>query len=263
MRAVILAGGKGIRLRPYTTCLPKPLVPIGGECAILELLLRQLRLQGFGHVTLAIGHLGDLIRSYVGDGSQWGLTVDYWHEQEPLGTVGPLIAHRDEIVDDVVVLNADLLCDVDFADLLAHHRRTGAELTIASYPRVVGIDFGVLDVSDGRLRGFEEKPTVEYLVNMGIYALSPSVLAGFDRGSPLGFDQLVAVLLGDGRSPHVYRFDGYWLDIGRPEDYDRANLEFETIERLLLGRRARSDVHDLTHVEGERLRDSEKAEALR
>jgi NDP-sugar pyrophosphorylase family protein len=127
----------------------------------------------------------------------------------------------------------------------------------------VGIDFGVLDVSDGRLRGFEEKPTVEYLVNMGIYALSPSVLAGFDRGSPLGFDQLVAVLLGDGRSPHVYRFDGYWLDIGRPEDYDRANLEFETIERLLLGRRARSDVHDLTHVEGERLRDSEKAEALR
>lgn len=262
MRAVILAGGKGVRLRPYTTCIPKPLVPIGGECAILEVLLRQLRRQGFERITLAIGHLGGLIRSYVGDGSQWGLDIDFWQEDRPLGTMGPLVEHRDELDEHVVVLNADLLCDIDFADLLAYHLRASAELTIASFPRVVGIDFGVLDVTDGRLRGFREKPTYEYLVNMGIYAISRQVLETFDPGAPLGFDELVVSLLAAGRDPHIYRFDGYWLDIGRPEDYDRANREFGTIEQLVLGGPSRLRASDLTHAEGNGLRDTNKAEAL-
>lgn len=235
MRAVIVAGGRGVRLRPYTTCIPKPLVPIGGESPILEVLLKQLRRCGVDRVTLAVGHMGHLIRSYVGDGSQWDLAVDYWDEDQPLGTIGPLLGHLDELPERFLVLNGDLLCDIDFADLMAFHVRLRADLTVAAYTRTMHVDFGVLDVVGPRLQGFREKPRFDYLVNMGIYALSRDVLSGFEVGAPLGFDQLVSALLDGDAQPCTYRFDGYWRDIGRPEDYDLANDEFPSMRSRLLG----------------------------
>ena len=233
--AVILAGGKGVRLRPYTTSLPKPLVPLGDECSILEIVLQQLARAGFRTVDLAIGHLGQLIRAYVGDGRQWGLRVRYWEEASPLGTVGPLVRHRDELPEDFLVMNGDILTDLPFDELLAHHRSGTGDVTVAAYTRQVPIDFGVLDLEGPVIAGFREKPTLEYTVSMGVYALSREVLDRYTPGLPYGFDDLLLDQLRTSGPPQAFRFGGYWLDIGRPEDYDRANEEFATRRPSLIG----------------------------
>ncbi|MEU1042464.1 sugar phosphate nucleotidyltransferase [Streptomyces sp. NPDC005551] len=234
MHVVILAGGKGVRLRPYTTALPKPLVPIGDQHAILEIVLRQLATAGFTGCTLAIGHLGEIIRAYVGDGSQWGMSIDYVTEDSPLGTIGPLLTMRERLPDSFLVMNGDILTDLDYADVLNRHRSSGAPLTIATYARKVQIDFGVLTTDANHVVGFTEKPTIDYRVSMGVYGLNRTTLDGYTAGLPLGFDELVLDLLGKENRPHAYEFDGYWLDIGRPDDYDRANAEFTTRRSLLL-----------------------------
>lgn len=232
--AVILAGGKGVRLRPYTTCLPKPLVPIGEEHSILEIVMRQLAHYGFASATLAIGHLGQLIKAYIGDGSQWGLDVDYQTETTPLGTIGPLLSMLDRLPEQFLVMNGDILTDLDYGAVLRTHEASGAPLTVATYERSVKIDFGVLETEGRRITGFREKPTLGYSVSMGVYALSKSTISRYPAGVPLGFDDLVLDLLAAGTQPETHRFDGYWLDIGRPDDYDRANLEFEGIKHELL-----------------------------
>lgn len=234
MHAVILAGGKGVRLRPYTTALPKPLVPIGDQHAILEIVLRQLASSGFTSCTIAVGHLGGIIRAYVGDGSQWGMAVDYSTEESPLGTMGPLLTMRDRLPESFLVMNGDVLTDLDFGDVLRQHRGSGAPLTIATYARKVRIDFGVLTTDDRKVVAFTEKPSMDYRVSMGVYGLSRSTLEDYTPGLPLGFDELVLDLLRSGDEPHAYEFDGYWLDIGRPDDYDRANAEFTSRKSLLL-----------------------------
>jgi NDP-mannose synthase len=233
--AVILAGGKGVRLRPYTTCLPKPLVPLGDECAILEVVLGQLARAGVGSVSIAIGHLGQLIRALVGDGHRWNLDVEYWDEESPLGTVGPLVLHRDRLPDDFLVMNGDILTDLAFGGLLDQHRDRSAQVTVAAYRRSVEVDFGVLDLLDDRIVSFEEKPTLRYTVSMGVYALSVGVLQRFEPGLPLGFDDLLLDQLESGNQPHAYPFEGFWLDIGRPEDYDRANDQFPILRSALIG----------------------------
>jgi mannose-1-phosphate guanylyltransferase len=232
---VLLAGGKGTRLRPYTTSLPKPLVPVG-EQSIIELVLRQLAARGFGSATLAIGHLGHLIQAVVGDGSQWGIEVDYAVEQKPLGTMGPVVGMLDRLPDDFLVLNGDVLTDLDYAAVLDDHARGDAALTIATYRRRVHIDFGVLALDGERVVGFEEKPVLDYTVSMGVYALSRGTLSTFTLGEPLGFDDLVVHLLRTGAHVRAHPFDGYWLDIGRPEDYDQANEDFPHMRQTLLGR---------------------------
>ncbi|MDQ2678807.1 MAG: nucleotidyltransferase family protein [Actinomycetota bacterium] len=237
MHAVILAGGRGVRLRPYTTAFPKPLVPIGDEFAIIEIVLRQLRNAGFTSVTIAIGHLGQLIRAYCGDGSQWGLDITYWPEDEPLGTMGPVVSNLDDLPEDFIVMNGDVLTDLDYRALIEGHRASDAPLTVAAYDRVVKIDFGVLDIGGeqgDRIAAFREKPVEHFSVSMGVYAASRETLRDYPAGKPLGFDELVLDLIAAGTPPRVHRFDGYWLDIGRPDDYDRANEEWDTLRARLL-----------------------------
>jgi NDP-sugar pyrophosphorylase family protein len=234
MHAFILAGGKGVRLRPYTTNIPKPLVPIGDQFSILEIVMRQLAAQGFERVTLAIGHLGHVIRAYVGDGAQWNLDVDYHVEESPLGTMGPVVQSLDSLPESFLVMNGDVLTDLDFGDVLRTHRMSAAPMTIATYSREVKIDFGVLEIAERQLQGFVEKPTVDYSVSMGVYAVSRHALSPYTPGLPFGFDELVLDLLRRDDPPAVYPFEGYWLDIGRPDDYDRANDEFPAIRADLL-----------------------------
>ena len=235
MHAVILAGGKGVRLRPYTTRLPKPLVPIGEEHTILEIVLRQLAGCGFTRVTLAIGHFGHLIRSYVGDGGQWGLQIGYTEPEEvPLGTMGPVLRLLDQLPEQFLVMNGDVLTDIDYSDLMKQHRESGAGLTVATYERQVRIDFGVLRTQDAKVVGFSEKPTIDYQVSMGVYACSKHALTRYTPGLPFGFDELVLDMLAQGTPPHGYAFHGYWFDIGRPDDYDRVNAEFGLIRGSLL-----------------------------
>ncbi|MDG4865448.1 sugar phosphate nucleotidyltransferase [Streptomyces sp. T-3] len=234
MHAVILAGGKGVRLMPYTTALPKPLVPIGDQHAILEIVLRQLAAAGFTSCTIAIGHLGHIIRAYVGNGAQWGLRIGYSTEDSPLGTMGPLLTMMDRLPEHFLVMNGDILTDLDYGDVVNRHMVSGAPLTVATYARKVNIDFGVLTTESGRVVAFAEKPSMDYRVSMGVYGLSRDTLAGYTPGLPLGFDELMLDLLKAENPPHAYEFDGYWLDIGRPDDYDRANAEFTTHRTLLL-----------------------------
>jgi NDP-sugar pyrophosphorylase family protein len=234
MHAVILAGGRGVRLRPYTTSLPKPLVPIGDRYSILEIVLTQLADQGFTDVTLAIGHLGHLIRSFVGDGARWGLRVEYVEEESPLGTMGPVLGILDRLPEHVLVMNGDILTDMDYAQLLRDHMAAARPLTISTYRRDVNIDFGVLDVESNMVVGFREKPTHAYRVSMGVYGLSTAALRRYRPGQPFGFDDLVLDLLDRRTPPGSFDFGGFWLDIGRPDDYDRANAEFERLGPILL-----------------------------
>jgi NDP-mannose synthase len=239
MHAVILAGGKGVRLRPYTTALPKPLVPIGDSHTILEIILMQLAGCGFTSVTLAINHLGRLIRAFAGDGSRWNLAIDYIEETVPLSTVGPMFSLLHRLPEHFLVMNGDVLTCLDYRRLLETHAASGADLTVATARRSTKIEFGVLDVMDEKIVGFTEKPSWTYRVSMGVYGMSRATIAPYPEGLAFGFDELVLDLLEQGRQPATHDFDGFWLDIGRPEDYDEANRLFATLRPLLLPDRVR------------------------
>jgi NDP-sugar pyrophosphorylase family protein len=234
MHAVIMAGGKGVRLRPYTTALPKPLVPIGDRHTILEIVLLQLASCGFTSATLAINHLGRLIRAFAGDGSRWGMDLDYVEEDVPLSTVGPLFRIKDRLPEQFLVMNGDVLTDLDYGQLLRSHAISAAPLTVATARRTTKIEFGVLEVRDEKIMGFTEKPTFSYRVSMGVYGMSRETIEPYPDGLAFGFDQLVLDLLDQNRPPATYDFDGFWLDIGRPEDYDEANRCFASLRPLLL-----------------------------
>jgi NDP-sugar pyrophosphorylase family protein len=220
--AVILAGGKGTRLRPFTVTFPKPLVPIGDK-PILERLLGQLSESGVCRVTLAIGHLSSLIRAYIGQRDSFErLTIDFVEESKPLGTAGSV-----KLVPDLdgtfLVMNGDLLADVDFRKLVEAHRESGAALTISRYVRSQKTEFGVLDLDDqGFITGYTEKPEFTYSVSMGIYVYEPRVLDHIGRNEHLDFPDLVLRLKREGEKVATYLHTGLWLDIGRPEDYARA-----------------------------------------
>lgn len=221
MRAIILAGGKGTRLRPYTTVFPKPLMPVG-TVPILEILIRQLVRQGFDHITITVGHMAKLIEVYCGDGSQWGTRIDYSHETTPLGTMGPLKMVPD-LPENFLVLNGDVLTDLPFADFFKRHCESNNSFSISSYHRIVESDFGVLETGgSGKLEGFKEKPRIPFEVSMGVYTVHRSVVEMIPAGRGFGFDDLMLALLKNGHRPNVYRHSGVWLDIGRPDDYERA-----------------------------------------
>jgi NDP-sugar pyrophosphorylase family protein len=221
-RAVVMAGGKGTRLLPYTTTLPKPLVPVG-ERPILELVLNQLKQSGFYRVTFCVGHLAELIRAYFGDGRRWGVELDYSVEDRPLSTIGPL-AFVPDLGENFLVMNGDVLSDLHLADLFAAHGRSGADLTVATFRREVNIDYGVLryDPKSRHIKSFSEKPTLPYDVSMGIYVLNRRCLKFVRKGRPLGFDQLVLTLIKRRKPVMAYPYRGRWLDVGRPEDYEQA-----------------------------------------
>lgn len=227
VRAVILAGGKGVRLRPYTTTLPKPLVPVG-ERPILEIVISQLKAAGIDRVTIAVNHMAEIIMAFFGSGEKLGINIDYSLEHKPLGTIAPLRLIED-LPEYFIVMNGDTLTDIDYADLYRSHIDSGRPLTIATYQREVKIDFGVLEVDgiSGLVAGFQEKPVYRFEVSTGIYVFSRCLLERVPFNEPYGLDDLVLGMLEEGEAINTYRFDGYWLDIGRPADYDQANRDVE------------------------------------
>ena len=229
MRAIILAGGKGVRLAPLTDVIPKPLVPLGGM-PIMEVVIRQLKAHGFRRITLAVGYLSELIKAYFQEGTKWGVELDYSYESQPLGTAGPLALIKD-LNETFLVMNADVLTNLDYQELLAYHRRQGGMATIAAYERQVKIDLGVI-IPDGdcRVKDYQEKPTSTHLVSMGVYIFEPQVMDFIRPGEYLDFPDLVKLLLQAGHTVYYQTFSGYWLDIGRHEDYAKAATEFENIK---------------------------------
>jgi NDP-sugar pyrophosphorylase family protein len=231
-RAVVLAGGKGSRLRPYTVVLPKPLMPIG-EYPILEVILRQLAGQGFDRVTLAVNHQAEIVRAFCGDGSRWGISIDYSLETVPLSTIAPLCLIND-LPENFLLMNGDVLTDLSMQKLYEEHVTQKRLFTIAASERTNIVDYGVLHASDNQLTGFEEKPKFQYLVSMGVYILNRSVLDRVPEGQKYGFDDLMLNMLARKESVHVERHSGYWLDIGRVDDYMRAVEEFDDRRKQLL-----------------------------
>jgi len=232
-RAIVLAGGRGTRLQPYTVVLPKPLMPIG-DYPILEVLIRQLARHGFERITLAVNHQADIIKAFCGDGGKWSVSIDYSLEDRPLGTIGPLKLIRD-LPENFLLLNGDILTDLNFTSFFEAHAATERLFTISASARRHVADYGVLDIeADGQLTGFREKPAMDYLVSMGIYVMNRRLLDLIPDGAPFGFDDLMLYMLRNGMPVHVERHQGYWLDIGRPDDYLQAIESFEKRKDELL-----------------------------
>lgn len=228
-RAIILAGGKGTRLRPYTVVLPKPLMPIG-DYPILEVIVRQLVHAGFTRITLAVNHQADLIKAFFVDGSKWGISIDYSLEDSPLGTMGPLKLISD-LPEHFLVMNGDILTDLNFSSFYDQHVRDNKLFTISSHLRQQMIDYGVLDINASQhLVGFREKPKTEYQVSMGVYMVSRPALDFIPSGKAYGFDSLMLDLMKADKKVCVQNFDGYWLDIGRPDDYMQAIEQFDSMK---------------------------------
>jgi len=234
MKAVVLAGGKGTRLAPYTKILPKPLMPIG-DMPILEILLRQIKRAGISEVIITVGYLGELLRAFFQDGERFGLKISYSLEEHPLGTAGPLSLVADRLDETFLVTNGDVLTTLDLEELVTAHRQSGASATIASHERKVKIDLGVLQF-DGtdRLKGYIEKPTYDFFVSMGMYVFEPRVLKYIPNNQFLDFPDLVLKLIAENEKVIGHRFAGYWQDLGRADDYEQAVQDFEALRPLIL-----------------------------
>lgn len=234
MRALILAGGKGTRLHPYTLSFPKPLMPVG-DYPILEIVVRQLVRQGFGRITVSTGHLAELIEAYFRDGSRWGVSIDYLREDKPLNTAGPL-AMIGAFDGPLLVMNGDVLTTMDYSELVRNHEQRGVEATVAVTERTASIDFGVVDFGvDGLLLNWTEKPQLPYWVSMGVYVVSASTRDLVASGESIGMPDLLLRVKEGGGSVLCAETDAYWLDIGRVDDYAQAQDEFENRRVEFLG----------------------------
>jgi NDP-sugar pyrophosphorylase family protein len=233
MKAVVLAGGKGTRLAPYTRIIPKPMMPIGDK-AILEIMLYQMRRAGITDVTLTVGHLAGLMRAFFQDGSHLGLNICYSFEDHPLGTAGPL-SLINGLDETFLVCNGDVLTTLDLGELIEFHKQHQGVATIASHLRQVHIDLGVIQTNgDHSIIGYQEKPTIDYLVSMGIYIFEPIVLQYIDKGVYLDFPELIKILIANNKKVAAYPFTGYWEDLGRADDYEQANKDFEKMRPQFL-----------------------------
>lgn len=234
-RVIIQAGGRGTRLAPYTTVLPKPLMPVD-ERPILEIMIRQLVSQGFDRITITLGYLGALIMAVLGDGRRLGAQIEYVHEDSPRGTIGAVTLVQD-LEEPFLVMNGDLLTDFDYRDFMNGHMKDEAVLSVGVYQKSVSISLGVFDLAVGdRIVGFREKPTMALPCSMGIYAFDPCLLELIPRTGNFGFDDLMALCLKRDVHVRAHVFDGLWLDIGRPEDYASASSLFEQHRARLLPR---------------------------
>lgn len=234
MKAVVLAGGKGTRLAPYTKILPKPLMPIS-DMPILEVLIHQMKRFGIEEIILTVGHLSELLRSFFQDGSRFGVQISYSSEENPLGTAGPL-ALVDGLNGTFLVTNGDVLTTLNFSALIDFHRNQDAIATIAMHRRSIQVDLGVIECNGSyEIENYVEKPTLEYSASMGIYVFEQRVLEYIPHGSYMDFPDLVLQLLENREKVVGFPFDGYWQDLGRQDDYEKATADFESMKEQFLG----------------------------
>lgn len=238
--AILLAGGKGSRLRPYTDETPKALVRIG-DYTILEIILRQLRVAGFTRVTLCVSHLAGMVADAIRDGSGLGIAVDYCHDVVPLGTAAPLGLVQDW-TSPALVMNGDILTAMDFADVMASHRRSGAMLTVAARQHPLAVPFGVIDTDGEQILSITEKPSVHVDVSVGIQIVDPGVRTYITEGAPMDMPDLVTALIKDGRTVRAHRFSEPWFDIGTVPNLRAATKAFDADRGRFLAESELSDV---------------------
>ena len=234
MKAVVLAGGKGARLVPYTRVIPKPLMPIG-DMPILEIMLRQMKRAGVDEVILTVGHLAELMQAFFQNGDKLGLRIRYSYEEQPLGTAGPL-SLIEGLQDTFLVTNGDVLTTLKLDELVKAHRASGAAATIATHARQVKVDLGVIQYNgDNQIVGYIEKPTYDFFVSMGVYVFEPRVLGYIPHNQYLDFPELILKLIAERDRVNGYPFDGFWQDLGRADDYEQAVADFDGLRAQILG----------------------------
>lgn len=234
MRAIILAGGKGTRLRPFTYSLPKPLMPIGGEMPILEIILTQLKKNEFTNITIAVNYMAKIIKAFFGDGSDWGLNINYSFEEKPLNTIGPLTLIND-LPENFLVMNGDVLTDLNYKKFFEWHVQNENEISIATFKRSSKIEFGVLKYNENQeIFEFVEKPEYHFNVSMGVYALNKRVIDILPKNEPYGFDQLMIDGIKKKMKIKSFPHDSYWLDIGRDDDFQQANEDYIKNKKKML-----------------------------
>ncbi len=235
MQALILAGGKGTRLRPYTSNLPKPLMPID-NVPILEILVRQLKSYGVTSIIMAVGYLSHMIEAYFKDGSDFGISIKYSLEKDPLGTAGPIGLAYEDLEENFLVLNGDLLTTINFKNIYQAHIGEAAAATISAFPRTVNIDFGVIEINDkSELESYTEKPKYDYKVSMGINVFNKKSIEDFIvKDEYLDIPELMMLLKNNGNKVFCYEEDCKWLDIGRVDDYQEAVEIFSKNKKIFL-----------------------------
>lgn len=230
MDAFIMTGGKGLRLAPYTDVLPKGLLPVGGR-PMLHWIVSQLTHHGVQRITMACGHLAELIQTYFGDGSRYDVEIRYFVEDKPLGTAGAL--RLIDVSDEpFLVLNCDLLTTLDFSELMRFHRQHGGLLTVASHLQVGRLEYGTLVTQGDRVVHYLEKPMQTAVVGMGVYVLSPDCLKYLPSEDNVDMPQVIEQILDAGQPVYHFANDAYWLDIGRPSDFKKANEDIQSIVRI-------------------------------
>ncbi len=227
--AVIMAGGRGERLRPLTDTTPKPLLPVGDK-PIIEHNVDRLISYGVRNMSITVKYLGEQLEAYFGDGSAKGAQITYTREAEPLGTLGALALVEGLEHDTVLVMNSDLLTDIDFEDFFATFCASGADMTVASVPYSVPVPYAVLEVDDERILSFKEKPTYTYYSNGGIYLLKRSLIERIPKGELFNATDLMEALIAEGRKVGYYPLLGYWLDVGKHEDYRKAQEDIRHLQ---------------------------------
>lgn len=221
---ILMAGGKGQRLYPLTKDVPKPMLPVGDK-PIIGIILERLRSQGFQDVRISVNYLAAIIEEYVGDGSRFGLSVQYIHEDSPLGTAGALATQQGSINEPFIVMNSDLITHVNLRDLLNFHSKNEAIATVGVREHVIQVPFGVVSVEDSLVTELKEKPLHRSLVSAGIYALDPSAIDQLEVGGYCDMPTLLSNLMADNRRVAAFPIHESWLDVGRPEDLNKARSE--------------------------------------
>jgi mannose-1-phosphate guanylyltransferase len=235
MKAVIQAGGKGTRLRPYTFIMPKPMMPVGDQ-PVIEVLLKWMRRWGIKDAYITTGYLGHLIKAHCNDGCQFDMSIKYSEESEPMGTIGALRLLDEWLDDTFFTLNGDLITNINLRDFYNYHKSHDGSITVGVTEKIVKVDLGVLDCKEQFMTGFREKPELNYNVSMGIYCMEPEVLKLIPRGVPFGFDDLMHEMLANNLPVHVFQHKGLWLDIGREEDFRYAQNGFMAeYKEIMLG----------------------------
>lgn len=235
IKALILVGGKGTRLRPYTNVIPKSLLPVG-DLPILEIILMQLKIAGVSEVILAVGHMAHLFESFFQDGSRLGIKISYSYEDKPLGTAGPIAYVLDDLGDDFIVMNGDLLTTLNYKEMFDLHQQRAAAATIASFNRKIKIDFGVLEFDSSQiLKKYTEKPSYSFNLGMGINIINANAASSFlVKGEYLDMPDLMMKIQHQGKAVFCHNEDCFWLDMGCPSDYDEANEAFENMKDKFL-----------------------------
>lgn len=219
--AVVMAGGQGIRLRPLTDTVPKPMLRVAGR-PILERIVLHLVGMGIGRIFLSVNYLGEVIEAHFGDGTAFGARIDYLRESRPLGTAGALGLLPEPPTEPLLLLNGDLVTSADLGSLLAFHEARGFDATVGFRRYLHTIPFGAIERDGDRLVGLEEKPTLEREVNTGMYVLDPAVVALVRRDEPTSMPDLVATALEAGRRVGAFEIEDDWVDIGQREQLVRA-----------------------------------------